>query len=206
MQAHINAHPDFLSSITADSPRAVGDAVERIISDCFESCLGEWCTEYSPSFARRAMADLAFKDKQGFYCIVDVKTHRTDLSFSMPALVSIERLARFYEDDSNIFSILMVKYTILENRVEVSDVHFCPVEFLDWSCLTIGALGWGQLQIANSNSIKINPGYSRKKWMLELCENVLEFYPREIGKIIEREKKFHNIKASWLAKPDTWKK
>ncbi len=48
------------------------------------------------------MADLAFQDQQGFYYVVDVKTHRTDTKFNMPNLTSVERLARFYEDDKTI--------------------------------------------------------------------------------------------------------
>lgn len=38
------------------------------------------------------MADLAFKDPDGFYYIVDVKTHRLGTAFNMPNLTSVERL------------------------------------------------------------------------------------------------------------------
>ena len=31
--------------------------------------------------------------------------------------------------------------------IQVQKVHFVPIEFLSWDCLTIGALGWGQIQI-----------------------------------------------------------
>jgi hypothetical protein len=68
------------------------------------------------------------------------------------------------------------------------------LEFLDWSCLTVGALGWGQIQIANSNNLTINPRYSRQHWMLELCQIMLDFYPREITKISERIQRFENDK------------
>ena len=200
----INAEPDFLSALTATSPRAVGDAIESLVGDKFESIIGEECVEYSAAFARRAMADLAFTDRQGFYCVVDVKTHRRETKFNMPALVSIERLARFYEEDSNIFSILMVKYQIDGARVCVSEVFFCPIEFLNWRCLTIGALGWGQIQIADSNTIIIDRAGSRKTWMLELCDAVLEFYPKEIEKIQNRTTRFDAVKTHWQNKPDLW--
>ena len=120
----------------------------------------------------------------------------------MPNLTSIERLSRFYEDDSNYFVILMVKYTIDNLRIRVSEIHFIPIEFLSWNCLTIGALGWGQIQIANARHIEVQYGYSRKKWMIELCDVLLEFYPKEIGKIEERIKHFAGIKQYWLAKPE----
>lgn len=58
----LNGQPDFLSARTASSPRAIGDAIQAILSDSFQTLLGDLCREYSADFARRAMADLAFTD------------------------------------------------------------------------------------------------------------------------------------------------
>ena len=91
---HLNSRPDFLTPQTANSPRAVGDALQLIVAEQFDTFLGEWCTEYSSDFARRAMADLAFTDIEGIYSVVDVKTHREDTRFNMPNLTSVERLTR----------------------------------------------------------------------------------------------------------------
>ena len=198
----INGSPDFLSKNTAQSPRAAGDAIENVVAASFDKLLGPLCAEYSPTFARRAMADLAFKDGDGLYYIVDVKTHRSDTKFNMPNLTSVERLARFYEDDSNFFTVLMVSYGVEGVKASVSDVKFVPIEFLGWDCLTIGALGWGQIQIANSNFVTVNPGYSRKKWMLEFCDVMLEFYPKEISKIGERISRFEKVREFWNKKED----
>lgn len=196
----INASPDFLSKSTAQSPRAAGDAIENIVAESFDKVLGSHCGEYSSSFARRAMADLAFKDKKGLYYIVDVKTHRTETKFNMPNLTSVERIARFYEDDSNYFAVLLISYGVEGVKAQVSEVTFVPIEYLSWECLTIGALGWGQIQIANSNRIVINHGYSRKKWMLEFCDVMLEFYPKEITKIGERMSRFERVREFWQGK------
>jgi hypothetical protein len=198
----LNRSPDFLSGNTAQSPRAAGDAIEIIVAASFDQLLGEHCGEYSSSFARRAMADLAFKDRDGLYYIVDVKTHRTDTKFNMPNLTSVERLARFYEDDSNYFTVLLVSYAVQGTRAEVSDVVFVPIEFLGWDCLTIGALGWGQIQIANANRVTINHGYSRKRWMLEFCDAMLTFYPKEISKITDRVSRFEQVREFWSQRPD----
>jgi len=200
----INSVPEFLSGQTARSTRAAGDAIEGLIAEKFDSLLGNWCKEYSSSFARRAMADLAFKDKEDFYCVVDVKTHREDTKFNMPNLTSVERLSRFYEDDANVFALIMVKYRLNGNRVLATEVIFTPIEFLDWDCLTVGALGWGQIQIANSNRIIINDGFSRKQWMLTLCNIILEFYPKEILKIQDRIGRFEDVKSYWEKKKDIW--
>ncbi len=184
--------------------RAVGDALESLIAENFDVFLGDWSREYSSDFARRAMADLAFTDKEGVYSVVDVKTHRADTRFNMPNLTSVQRLSRFYESDANVFSLILVKYSVEGTRVVASDVLFAPIEFLDWDCLTVGALGWGQIQIANSNDIRVIEGYSRKKWMLQPCEAMLAFYPREIEKIGDRIDRFHEVRKYWESKEDIW--
>jgi len=202
VQEFLNTHEVFLSPSTAGSTRAVGDAIENILGDSFDAVLGDLCKEYSATFARRAMADLAFTDVQGFYYVVDVKTHRTDTKFNMPNLTSVRRLVRFYEEDTNCFVLLLVSYRLEATQAVVTNVRFLPIEFLGWDCLTIGALGWGQIQIANSNYITVNPQYSRKKWMLELCDALFEFYPKEIEKINSRVAYFTHVREYWLAKRD----
>jgi hypothetical protein len=199
----LNSQEDYLSASTANSPRAVGDAIQDVLGSNLQQVLGEEiCKNYSANFARRAMADLAFEDDNGFYYVIDVKTHRLSTKFNMPNLTSVERLTRFYESDKNVFAVLMVAYDVEGTRVEVERVTFAPIEFLGWDCLTIGALGWGQIQIANSNVITVNPGYSRKQWMLELCDTLAEFYPREIAKIEERLTHFGRVREFWLNHSD----
>ena len=148
------------------------------------------------------MADLAFKDVDGYYYIIDVKSHRVSTNFNMPNLTSVERLARFYEDDMNYFVLLLVQYDLQGEQAVFSRVHFVPIEFLSWDCLTVGALGWGQIQITNSNNIIVDQQPSRKLWMLQLCEVMLEFYPKEIEKIGDRLRRFEEIKAYWLDKKE----
>lgn len=201
---YLNSVPDYLSEQTVRSTRAAGDAIESLVADKFDEFLGDWCNEYSANFARRAMADVAFKDKEDFYCVVDVKTHREDTKFNMPNLTSVERLSRFYEDDKNIFALILVKYGVDGNRVTVTDVSFGPIEFLDWDCLTIGALGWGQVQIANSNNVQVKDKFSRKQWMLALCDAMLQFYPKEILKIQDRIGRFEQVKTHWESRDDVW--
>jgi len=202
----LNRYPDFLSVDTISSPRATGDAIQHILEENFDSILGNFCKNYSAGFARRAMADLAFKDQNDFYYIVDVKTHRLETKFNMPNLTSVERLARFYEDDKNYYVVLILAYNVCPGvRIQIERAHFVPIEFFSWDCLTIGALGWGQIQIANANNIIVNPGYSRKKWMLELCDVLFEFYPHEIEKVKGRIEYFKKVKSRWEDKTDSWK-
>jgi hypothetical protein len=61
----------------------------------------------------------------------------------------------------------------------------------------LGALEWGQIQIANANQININRRQSRKSWMLKLCDALDVFYPAEITKIQERLGFFAGIRQYW---------
>jgi len=145
---------------------------------------------------------LAFEDITGNYYVVDIKTHNLTTSFNMPNLTSVERLARFYGDSKNYFVLLLGSYTIQDEQLLFKECLFVPIEYLDWSCLTLGALGWGQIQIANSNIINIELTNTRKKWMLQLCDALDLFYPNEISKITHRIDYFKNIREYWENQPD----
>lgn len=191
---------------TVISTRATGDAIQHILEENFESIIAGFFKEYSATFARRAMADLAFTDQEDLYYVVDVKTHRLETKFNMPNLTSVERLARFYEDDKNYYVMLMIAYNVTSGvHIEVQKVHFVPIEFLSWDCLTIGALGWGQIQIANANNIIVEHRRSRREWMLEFCDVLFEYYPREIEKIKHRIEYFKRVKKRWEERTDIWK-
>lgn len=193
----------LMNKSTANSPRAVGDAVQEYLERNFVNCIpNDLVREFNSTFARRAMADFAFTDMDGKYYIIDSKTHNLDTSFNMPNLTSVQRLSRFYEDMDNYFSILIVSYKVEGDELLFTDCNFVPIEYLDWSCLTVGALGWGQIQIADSNNIKVNDTNTRKKWMLQLCDVLDSFYPKEIAKITERMDYFKKVRNFWENQQD----
>lgn len=187
-----------------DSPRAVGDAVESYTKQCGLKKLlwQEFQITLDGNFGRRAMADMAFEDSKGNKYYVDVKTHNLATDFNMPNLTSVKRINDFYESDKNHFCILIVSYYYpKENQYfdkNKIDCEFNLIESFDWNCLNLGALGWGQIQIANANSISFYENISRKDWMKKLCEKVCAFYDKEIGKINDRKQFFINSKANWV--------
>lgn len=190
----------YISSLDTkllQSPRAFGDNIQDLVSDNFGTIAQSYIKEYSQNFARRAMADLAFTDKNDIYYVVDVKTHRTDAKFNMPNLTSVERLARFYQDSNNVFCLLKINYTFENVDISIGDILFVPIEHISWSCLTIGALGWGQIQIANANHVVLDSTISRKQWMLDFCDIMLSFYPKEMEKISDRMRYFQKVKTDW---------
>ncbi len=198
----LNEHPDYLSKESSDSTRSTGDAIHKVLSGEFENILGGLSTNFRSDFSAKAMEDFAFKDQHGYYVAVDVKTHRISKDFSMPNLVSVEKLAKFYMDDNNVLAILMVSYKITGTSVVVDIVRFVPIENLAWDCLTLGALGWGQIQIKKSSNILIEKNQTRKQWMMELCDRLLIFYPKEQQKITERITRFEQVNDFWTNHSD----
>lgn len=199
--AELSKNPFFQQKRIMNSPRAMGDTVQEVIGELLPKCLPDGIiSEFSADFARRAMADLAFTDVDNNYYLIDVKTHNTTTQFNMPNLTSVHRLARFYEDDRNYFIILLVEYAVENGTLVFSGVRFVPIEHLHWSCLTIGALGWGQIQIANASIIHIDRASTRKEWMLSLCDELDVFYPKEIAKIEDRLDYFRTVRTFWESK------
>lgn len=183
-----------------NSPRAVGDAVQLFLSEKggLKRCIPkEFLKSFETDFERRSMEDMAFFDKNNQYYAVDCKTHNLSTSFNMPNLISVRRLANFYKNDENTFCILIVAYDVEDGKINYKECFFKPIEAFSWDCLTIGALGWGQIQIANANKLIFNEVINRKEWMLQLCNNIEMFYDEEISKIDERKNWFNDIKDYW---------
>lgn len=186
----------IVNKISLTSTRAVGDAIQEYIAQKGLP-LALKGVDIENEFTRRSMEDVAFSDKEGNYYAVDVKTHNLTTRFSMPNLISVQRLANFYKNKQNNFCILIVSYETDGNKIIYKDCYFKPIETFSWDCLTLGALGWGQIQIANASKLKFCKSQNRKKWMLELCNNLEEFYNAEIGKIKERKAWFTEIRKYW---------
>lgn len=89
--------------------------------------------------------------------------------------------------------VLLVKYA----AATIQEVLFVRIEHLAWDCLTIGALGWGQIQIANASRIVVDLSLTKRDWMLQLCDVMLAFYPHEIEKITDRISYFGKVRQFW---------
>ena len=171
----------IVSVNSMSSPRSIGDAVQEFLAKegLAEALLEIGISHIDSDFSRRSMEDIAFEDNDGNYYAVDVKTHNLSTQFNMPNLISVRRLA---------------------NKLEYGECYFKPIEAFSWECLTLGALGWGQIQIANANNLSFNQTADRKKWMLDMCDKLETFYDEEIGKIAERKDWFSKIRQEWESK------
>lgn len=193
----------IVSALSMNSTRAIGDAVQEFLADNIQTAFPSGIIKtFEGEFGRRSMEDMAFYDRAGYYQVVDVKTHHAATHFNMPNLISVKRLSNFYKNPTNVFNVLIIKYDQVDNRLHYTACHFLPIEHFNWDCLTIGALGWGQIQIANANSISIDRKQTRRQWMISLCDRLDYFYEAEIGKIRDRETWSQGIRRYWEDQPE----
>jgi hypothetical protein len=178
-----NLIADNLKNFTIDetfSHRAVGDKIESLCSKIVESQFKE---RFSPAKSKRSIEDfiIPFEKKYVFY---DVKTHHVQekAGFSMPNLISVKRLKKFFQNKSQSLNYIFVDYRRNKDLVEILDVKVFNICELDWNNLTIGALGYGQLQIKDKNKKFLLTSECQEKWESQLNKRVDSFYKKQICK------------------------
>lgn len=160
------------------TPRIVGDLAQDVITEKIET-IGYVKTD--TVITKRSMADVEIFDDEKNILLIDVKTHSLEDGFHMPNLSSIKRLRKLYANNKKYFMLLFIDYELVDNKPLFKNVWFLPVENLSWDCLSIGALGFGQLQIKNASNITFNFDISREEW--------LNIFKDKVYKYVESQKK-----------------
>ena len=163
--------------------RGIADIIEVMVSDIILNLKDQSIKESYEAKSKRSIEDVGLITTDYDDIKIDIKTHDSESDLSMPNLISISRIKKFYENDKNLLLYVFVKYHTNNNSIYISEVTVKSIEQIDWSCLTIGNLGKGQLQITNMNDISFNDFLSRKDWMERLSYDVIIYYRSLINKI-----------------------
>lgn len=114
--------------------------------------------------------------------LIDVKTRDIGRDFSMPNLISVDRLKK--NKDTEI-AYLFVDYVV--NPVDglsaqPVNIEYRPIETISWDHLKIQNLGLGQLQLVDTTQgIRAYEG-TREEWFAELENQMKDFYTKQIAK------------------------
>ena len=127
----------------------------------------------------------------GHNYLIDVKTHDLDRSFSMPNLISTERLYKLYQDQDITFGIMILDYEeISKGKKKIKDTKFFPIENISWESLSIQNLGHGQIQITDlSKPIKLFKG-TRDEWLSQFSIEMVKYQDKLMEKIKDRKEKW----------------
>lgn len=163
--------------------RGIADIIEQDVSKIILNLKSRIIKESYEAKSKRSIEDVGLITNDYDDVKIDIKTHDTESELSMPNLISIARLKKFYENDRNLLVYVFVKYINHGNNVQVLQVKVKPIEQINWECLTIGNLGKGQLQITDMNKISFQNFMTRKDWMERLSYDAIIYYQKLIDKI-----------------------
>ena len=163
--------------------RGIADIIEVIVSDIILNLKHQSIKELYEAKSKRSIEDVGLVTTDYDDIKIDIKTHDSESDLSMPNLISISRLKKFYENDRNLLLYVFVKYVNNDNLIQILDIKVKSIEQLHWDCLTIGNLGKGQLQVKNMDEISFQNFMTRKDWMERLSYDVVIYYQSLINKI-----------------------
>ena len=166
--------------------RGIADYIEGVVRDVIISRHNG-----APARSKRSIEDVMV----GESTYVDIKTRDINANFSMPNLISIERLRKLYSSPDNELVFVFIDYSLETNDTLVGDnwtfetyaviksVEIRSIETISWESMHIQALGKGQLQLKNAaNPIKIYK-LSRQEWMAQLRAESLIFIDKQLSKL-----------------------
>jgi len=158
--------------------RSVGDKIEN---DCKEIAKRFFESNYISPRSKKSLEDftLKFGDIINWF---DVKTHfiQEVSGFSMPNLVSIDKLKTSLKKDNENIIYIFVSYKRENGGITIEDVYLKYIWELDWTVLRIGNLGKGQLQIKDANKEVIFTNEGKELWSKQLNVEAVKFYNKRI--------------------------
>ena len=160
--------------------RGVADVIEKYICEQIIK-IDDQNLIIEESKTKKSLEDIQIKNNQELYKI-DIKTHDINSDFSMPNLISVDRLKKFYENDNNYIIYIFVSYNTINNNTQIKNIQIRFIEELSWDILGIQNLGKGQLQIKNMNNQLIFVEINRINWINTLKQNMIKFYKKQIEK------------------------
>jgi len=125
---------------------------------------------------------------------IDIKAQDINRRFSMPNLISIDRLRRNKGkliSKEMIIRYVFFKYSKTENIIKITDVNEFNIQEIQWESLQISNLGLGQLQIKYAKKdIILNPDNLIEDWFDNLHDEAEQFFSKQIIK-------FKNLQREW---------
>ena len=168
--------------------RGYADMIEKLVA---EQAKTNNPLQFRKARSKRSIEDFSYHlDNQSIW--FDVKSFDVNSDFSMPNLVSIDRLRKVMSDDTQDLIYILVDYRLDHDnkKVTVDKIQFRPVYTIDPSVLAIQNLGKGVLQVKNMhNSLDRYTG-SKEEWMKQISSMAYNFYEKQIAK-------FKKLQSTW---------
>lgn len=167
--------------------RGYADMIEKLVAD---QAKNNCPTAFHAARSKRSIEDFSYQgSKKTWY---DVKSFDVNSDFSMPNLVSIDRLKKTLADDKQDIVYIVVHYALdhLQKTVTIKEIQFRPIYSIHPNVLAIQNLGKGVLQVKNMHNALETYDGSREEWMKIISSMAVEFYDKQVIK-------FQKLKKTW---------
>lgn len=167
--------------------RGYADMIEKLVAQQAEL---NNPSQFRKARSKRSVEDFSYQGESTTW--YDVKSFDVDADFSMPNLISIDRLRKVLSDNSQDLVYVFVDYKLdHKNRtVKVEHIEFRPIYTISPSILAIQNLGKGVLQIKNKHNSLDLYIKGRQEWMKLISDMAVKFYDAQIVK-------FNKLKTTW---------
>ena len=165
--------------------RGIADYIESLVADTLISRHNA-----TQAGSKRSIEDVMVGDST----YVDIKTTDINANFSMPNLISIERLRKLYQNPENQLVYIFVDYEVIDEELdasiytqvkyaEIKSIEVRPIETISWCCMHIQSLGNGQLQLKNAHNTIKRYEHSRDEWLAQLKSEALLYIEKQLSKL-----------------------
>ena len=167
--------------------RGFADAIEGHVCDHVRGALaGQAGLTTHAARSRRSLEDFSLT-RDGATAWVDVKSRDTGGTFSMPNLVSIERLWKLLEAPRESLMFIFTDYTVTNTTTgtaRIDSVHVIAAESMNAAALQIQNLGRGQLQLRSGYKAEDLVARTRNtRLAARLPAMAADFHRRQMAKI-----------------------
>lgn len=168
--------------------RGYADLIEAEIANQYSKDAG-----FRPARSKRSVEDFSVYNDDGVTWY-DVKSFDVDADFSMPNLISVERLRKILADPKQELVYITVYYSVDHDKksVDVQKILEYNITEIDHSALAIQNLGLGILQIKDAK--KELPKFDREflgdTWTTKFDKMAYDFYGKQIAKFTELQEHY----------------
>ena len=165
--------------------RGYADLIEKEIAKHYASDPG-----FAKARSKRSIEDFSIRNETTTW--YDVKSFDVGSDFSMPNLISIDRLRKLMlTNDSLVYILVHYRLDHDAKKVIIESVENRPIESLDPTILAIQNLGKGVLQVKSMHNALTKYEGDRKSWMKSISTMATEFYRKQIIKFTKLEREWH---------------
>lgn len=171
--------------------RGYADLIEKEVSSSYEVYTQD--ERYHPARSKRSVEDFSIQNRfTGYKHWYDVKSIDLGAEFSMPNLISVDRLKKILKDPLQELTYINVYYSVDHDKkvVDIFDERRYNITEIDHSVLAIQNLGLGILQLKNAkDEIPLFYG-SQEEWEDEFDKMCYAFYGKQVKKFMMLQEKF----------------